>query len=543
MKKNFTIRMTLIFTLFTSILFAQAPDKLNYQAVIRDSNNKLLSNKQVSLKISVLEGEAKNVVYTENISSKTNENGLVSAMIGTGTSTDKLNTIDWQSGNFYIKVEIDPENGINYSISSINPLGSVPFAFYANISGKTNDPELELAKKITATDTISWNKIKSLKTDTLVIVLRDTLYNFTSSKDTIVINNSSKDTVVINNVTTHKDTVVINNITSKIDTVVINNIDTLIISKKDTVIVNNVTSKIDTIVVNNYDTTVIATYDTTVIATYDTVIVAADTVKNIYSQKDTVYITQKDTVYLAVDTLVINNVVTQKDTVFVFERDTIVVMTDSLVMKLTRRLDDLEYFMGLTAIDFDGNAYDVIRIGNQFWLDKNLMTTKYDNGEPLVYETLYGEWSKKTVGAYCAYNNVKDSALKYGYLYNFHAVTDARNICPKGFHVPTDTEWITLINFIGADTLSGARLKETGTEHWKNPNAYATNEFGFTALPGGFRNFDGTYGLINTQGSWWSSTQATSTTAFYRDVYNKNGLVFRNSGSKNIGYSVRCIKN
>jgi uncharacterized protein (TIGR02145 family) len=138
-----------------------------------------------------------------------------------------------------------------------------------------------------------------------------------------------------------------------------------------------------------------------------------------------------------------------------------------------------------TVTDIDGNIYHTVTIGTQVWMVENLKTTKYRNGDPIPNVT-GNAWAALTTGAYCWYNN--DAATykaTYGALYNWYAVADSRNIAPTGWHVPTDAEWTTLTTFLGGESVAGGKLKETGTNHWTSPNTGATNETGFTALPGG----------------------------------------------------------
>jgi uncharacterized protein (TIGR02145 family) len=131
----------------------------------------------------------------------------------------------------------------------------------------------------------------------------------------------------------------------------------------------------------------------------------------------------------------------------------------------------------------------------------------------------------------------------YGRLYTWYAVTDNRNVCPAGWHIPTDAEWTTLIDYLGGSTVGGGKLKETGTKHWWRPNTGATNESGFTALPGGKRNTDGSYSFIRLHGYWWSSEEYPTAGAFGRDMGYNYTWVLRNYGfTKRTGFSVRCIK-
>lgn len=192
--------------------------------------------------------------------------------------------------------------------------------------------------------------------------------------------------------------------------------------------------------------------------------------------------------------------------------------------------------------DINGNTYNVVKIGTQYWLDRNLAVTNYRNGDEIPDITDGSTWAALTDGAYCYYNNASSNNAIYGKLYNWYAVTDSRNIAPTGWHIPTDYEWTTLNNYLGGESVAGGKLKEVGIAHWQNPNTGATNETGFTALPGGYRNSNGIYNNIGYAGNWWSSGEYVSTSAWYRNVYYNNSNLFRYYYNKKVGFSVRCIR-
>jgi uncharacterized protein (TIGR02145 family) len=143
-----------------------------------------------------------------------------------------------------------------------------------------------------------------------------------------------------------------------------------------------------------------------------------------------------------------------------------------------------------TAKDVDGNVYNTVTIGAQVWMAENLRTTKYNDGTSIPLVTDSTKWSDLSTPAHCWYNNDKASyKATYGALYNWYTVaTD--NLCPTGWHVPTTAEWQILKDYLGS-SVDGGKLKESGTTHWKSPNKGATNESGFTALPGGLPYLQG----------------------------------------------------
>jgi len=194
-----------------------------------------------------------------------------------------------------------------------------------------------------------------------------------------------------------------------------------------------------------------------------------------------------------------------------------------------------------TVTDVDGNVYHTVKIGTQVWLVENLKTTKYRNGESIPNITNGTTWIELTAGAYCDYNNEANNSTDYGRLYNWYAVNDSRNIAPTGCHIATDAEWTTLVNYLGGESVAGLKLKEAGTTHWQGASG-ATNETGFTALPGGNRNDYGTFGYIGSNGVWWSSTSNNTSYAWGRNIYYDDSNVGIANRYKHNGLSVRCLK-
>lgn len=191
--------------------------------------------------------------------------------------------------------------------------------------------------------------------------------------------------------------------------------------------------------------------------------------------------------------------------------------------------------------DIDGNVYTTVTIGTQTWMVQNLKVTKYRDGSSITNVTDNTQWKNLTEGAYCSYSNNNSNAAVYGYLYNGFAVNDSRNIAPLGWHVPTDADWSTLIDYLGGESFAGSTMKETGTTHWLKPNTSANNNSSFTALPGGSRNANGFFLEMATIGYWWSSTLNTQDAYFrtliYNDVYVGKDLSYLKAG-----FSVRCVR-
>lgn len=168
----------------------------------------------------------------------------------------------------------------------------------------------------------------------------------------------------------------------------------------------------------------------------------------------------------------------------------------------------------------DGKVYKTVKIGEQVWMAENI-----------AY--------KPASGSYWSYNNNPNIAEIYGYLYNWETACD---VCPKGWHLPSEDEWNTLINYLGGKEMAGGKLKETDTIHWNNPNLNATNESGFSALPGGFRFDNENYFTYGYNAFFWSSTELYGYLGYNIIISNDNAAVGNDDTNKEYGFSVRCIK-
>lgn len=201
-------------------------------------------------------------------------------------------------------------------------------------------------------------------------------------------------------------------------------------------------------------------------------------------------------------------------------------------------------FNFIACTDGDYNIYPVVTIGTQIWMAANLKTTKYNDGTTIPDVTDNTTWSTNTTGAYCDYSNTPTYSNTYGRLYNWYVVasTNPKKVCPTGWHIPMDEEWTTLPTFLGGESAGGGKLKETGTAHWLSPNTDATNETGFTALPAGYRDGSGTFGLLGRSGFWWSSSISGTTYAWYRYLYYNSSSISGGDNDQHTGFSVRCLK-
>jgi uncharacterized protein (TIGR02145 family) len=417
MRKIYTLLLAVIVGAST---FAQAPQKMSYQAVIRNSSNQLVVSHAVGMQISILQGSPNGTsVYVETQTPTSNANGLITLEIGSGTADSGIFTsIDWSAGPYFIKTETDPTGGTNYSLTGTSQLLSVPYALYAKtsangFSGNYND----LANKPSIPDTL-----KKISLDA-----------------------GNK-------------------------------------------LISNVANPL-----SNYDASNKAYVDAS------------------------------------------TNIVVSKtgDTLFLGNGQHIIIPGISVANPTPPYLQDA-----------DGNVYDTVHIGNQIWMKQNLKTTHYRDGSKIPNVTDGTTWSGLANDAYCWYNN--DSITynnPYGALYNWYAISDNRNVCPTGWHVPTDAEWTTLTDYLGGTSIAGGKLKETGTTHWQTPNTGATNITGFTALPSGYRYLDGAFYGNGGYLDWWSSTEYSAKDAYSRSMSYASNAADRNFDSKEDGFSVRCLHN
>ena len=204
-----------------------------------------------------------------------------------------------------------------------------------------------------------------------------------------------------------------------------------------------------------------------------------------------------------------------------------------------------------TVTDIDGNVYNTVKIGNQVWMVEDLKVIHYRNGDPIHNIKDGLDLRNFTIGVWCYNTSIPVNDTKYGNLYNWFAVSDSRNIAPEGWHIPTYIEWTDLITYLGGASVAGGKLKETGIVHWKSPNAGATNETRFSALPGGARTGIPT-DIVGHYGSWWSSSEYNLTRAWFVRMYNENNQadifneeefpIFGGKNYKKYGFSIRCIR-
>ena len=180
-----------------------------------------------------------------------------------------------------------------------------------------------------------------------------------------------------------------------------------------------------------------------------------------------------------------------------------------------------------------------IKIGDQTWTTKNLDVSAYKNGDAIPQVQDEEDWANLSTGAWCYYENDTENGKTYGKLYNWYAVNDPRGLAPKGYHIPSDAEWTILTDYLGGDTIAGTKMKSTSG--WDN-DGNGTNSSGFAGLPGGYRDLNGSFGLIGAFGFWRSSSESSADGAWSRFLSINDGDVSRNDFYKQNGFSVRCLR-
>jgi uncharacterized protein (TIGR02145 family) len=515
--------LTLANLLINSSIHAQAPQKMSYQAVIRNSSNTLVTNQEIGMRISILQGSASGTaVYVETQKPTSNTSGLVSIEIGGGTIVSGIfSAIDWANGPYFIKTESDPKGGKNYNIVATSQLLSVPYALYAERSG-TPGPKGDKGDK---GDT----GLQGPKGDKgepgaqgiqgpigLTGAKGETGAQGLPGKDGIDGKNGLDGKEGIQGPKGDKGEAGVQGIQGPIG----------LTGAKGETGAQGLPGKDGIDGKNGLD--------------------GKEGIQGPKGDKgdtgaqgpkgDPGSSNQQLSVSATGDTLRLQNggfVIIPG--ISVANRPMIVVTP------------------GNGVSDADGNTYSSIILNGQEWMAENLRTTTYANGDPIPNVTDNTQWQNLTIGAWAHYNNDSQYENPYGKLYNRYSVNDSRNVCPTGWHVPSDAEWSIFINYLdpnadggnnnpysnGLRNTAGGKMKSTGTQYWLPLNQDATNESGFSGLPGGYR-FSGYFDHIGKHGIFWGSKEDAAYSILLDDG---TGDVYSGyDDDKTNGYSVRCLR-
>jgi uncharacterized protein (TIGR02145 family) len=480
------IFLGIFYVTICNFTMAQAPQLMSYQAVIWDAAGHLVSDKAVNIKLSILQGSVTGIsVYTEFHKIQTNENGLVSLMIGGGSIiTGNMSDISWEAGPYFLKTETDPTGGNNFMITGITQFVSVPYSLasnYSNIAG--------MARNISTKNT-------GLPGQVLTI-----------DKDGKLMWSSNPPVLSTISITEIKSNTALSggNISSDGGSPVTSRGVVWSIYPNPSVSLS--TKTIDGSGVGFFTSNMTNLVPNTV---YYVRAYASNGVGTSYGNEVT---------FTTNNPLVVN-----------------VPCPGTPSVK-----------------DTDGNTYNTVLIGTQCWMKENLKVTKYKDGTNIPLDTTGGpngnasgqSWSGRNMGSRTVYGHKNENLTTYGYLYNGFATSDKRGICPDGWHIPTDDEWLVVTDFLGGPTVAGGKMKSTGTTFWYIPNEGASDESGFSALPGGNRDLDGKFNLNKYNAFFWSASEEGSNAAWYFYLYYYSGISnrFFNFNVKNFGASVRCLRN
>lgn len=526
---NFYILCIVIFC-FASIkqLSAQVPSGMSYQAVIRGSDNKLLINEIVSLRMSIIKGSAEGVpVYIESHRQSTNINGLVSIIIGEGEPLSGIfSSIDWAHGPYYLKTETDPNGGDDFSIMGTSQLLSVPYALYSAKSGtpgpkglSAHDIWIELGNEGTLEEFIEslegpqgppgpglsdgsklnqmlfWNGTEWAKLDPGLNGQMLTICN-----DELIWTFNGKCPVSV----------------QTIDCGAAENTGALLTGLKST----SVTSKIPYTGGNGQP------FDGVTFSSTGVTGLTASLVPGTLNQG------------IGFIELIISGIP---------ENVGVASFAISFGGQSCTLLRTVGSGSGMTT-DIDGNKYVTAVIGPLECTTTNLKAVRYANGDPIPFLSNNDDWSTAAAGA---------RGFDFGNnLYNWHAVSDPRNVCPNGWRVPTDMDWQLIESNLGMssqelNTLGwrgdsqniGGKMRTVGTQFWPSPNSGATNESNFSGRQNTFRFTDGSYyGFNSNFGNWWSSTESDQASGIMRQLSGYFNGVDRGTQFKNVGYPVRCVR-
>jgi len=197
--------------------------------------------------------------------------------------------------------------------------------------------------------------------------------------------------------------------------------------------------------------------------------------------------------------------------------------------------------------DIDGNFYPTVINGNQEWMAENLRVTHFSNGDAIPEVTDNAAWNAVGSPAWCYLENNAANNVVFGKLYNAYVVEDARQVCPTGWHVPTNEEWATFVDFLGGSNEAGTALRTTGTINegtgfWPFDNVQSTNSSGFSAQPSRFRGDDGAFPTQIYSANWWTRTAAGTETLYTRSIYSFSNMVFNQDLNRPYGISIRCLR-
>lgn len=595
-----------------TIAFSQLPQKISYQAIIRNGNGELVKDSTIGIRISILKDtDTGIIVYAETHSKTTNENGLLTLEIGNGSpEVGGFSEIDWSIGNYFLKSEIDFTGGTNYSITGTSQLLSVPYALYA---GKAEGAAgIEDLDKLEKSMNDGLNALEQKMTEKLAALQQSMSENAEKLENRL----KSMEKLFYSQLTVPSDGLnaffpfngnaidfsgngwdgTVNN--GELITDRFGNADNAYYFSGNANILTQFPG-----VTGNGDRSISfwalttsedvggscffygsssngAFFNVSVFAQPEPHVhldignaYADYLILNNYKEEwhhyvvvfSTMFGTSSDGIKVYFDGERISDYTGDNPSTYPVNTGTSAKFTIGGKPGIPAQLsiDDFRFYDRIleeseirqlfyesgkyngqqTINDSDGNSYAVLKIGDQLWMAENLRTTRYSDGTKIPLITDYTEWINLTSPAYCWQNNDIGNKPVYGALYTWHTV-ETEKLCPSGWYVPTDAEWTILENNLGGAAVAGGKLKESGNVHWLDPNLDASNESGFTALPGGWRDgVTGAFTTIGVAGMWWTSQETSPGRPYWREIYYSSGTIFHQvNGDPSFGLSVRCVK-
>lgn len=516
-------KLTLVFLsfLFVSTIVAQPPQKVSYQAVVRDQDNNLIVNQQIGVKLSILETSPNGFpVFAETHTITTNSNGLMSLEIGMGTPAPQndLLAIPWENGDYYLQSEIDLSGGQNYTIIGTQQLITVPYAFFAG--------------------TADYNQLINRPPDGSNS--GDILYWDENSSSWQILPIGQQGQVL----SVHNGSLI------WIASNIVNNVPPTIVT--DSVFsITGRTAEVRATIVDPGSTGIVASgvcWSRT----------PFPSIGNNHSSDGT-----------SVGSFVSSVSGLTSGTIFYVRA----YATNSVGTSYGQPISFTTPTHCGTVTDYDGNVYQSVYIGAQCWMKENLKTIHYSNGASIPKG---GNGSSGKY--YFDYLHSVDSSAIYGRLYTWQAVMNGagssnnnpsgiQGVCPSGWHVPSNTEWCELENYTepGIDVncsttgFRGSMAKRlTAPQYWTSyhSNSFAPgywtfdstgcDDFGLSVLPSGYYYYSSPpyFQQIRKEGYFWTCTSSSSTYSIYRKFQNdQSGIAYETGHYRYYAYSVRCIKN
>ncbi len=589
MKRTFTL---LFAVLLTAGLWAQIPQKMNYQVIVRDTDNNLIRNQSVGIQISILQGsENGDVVYTESMTTTTGTNGLVTVEFGGEAGFD---AIEWGDGPYFIKSDIDPAGNTNYSLTGTSQLLSVPYAFFAGtaetiletdpVFSETFDLQGAQTGDVLQFDGEKWIVLEGgfAEADHVHSLATENEAGFMSAEDKIKLDGLTDPEVFHTSIISSSEITVTGEGTED-DPYIISlaegseNGEMLYWDGDEWIPLPPGQSGLMLTLCNGVPVwgPCPGLAVVTIAEISDINLFSAIAKVNVISEGDE--ISERGVVYSREpeptedDSKIVTGTgagffdiqITRLRPQQIYYVRGYAINNSGTAYSAQMVFSTLEVDYSGTVTDADNNTYNTIMIGSQEWIAENLRTTKFHDGENTAIPNLTSNtaWAETTSGAYATHGNNSDRKEQYGLLYNWYAVADSRNLCPSGWRVATDTDWTTLSNFIADNTdfggsTVGMALKScrqvnsplggdcatTIHPRWEASEVYGTDNFKFAAPGGGNRSSDGSFHGLGSYSNWWTLTQVDENQGYARGLFGSTSHLSRSTSNKKNGFYVRCMR-